>query len=466
MGTQGTRVVVVDERGLVVAWASRSWALQEDSSDVREQDPEVWWNAIIACVHEALASIDSNKHVVAISVAATSGTLVLADEKMKPIRPAIMWNDKRARKESAVAAVVLDRPDMRPGFSLAKAMWVLRNEPAVWGQVRHVISAGDWLLARLTGGEPASDYTNAMKTGLDLDTLKWPTELRDLGIDTTLLPRVVAPGSFLGVVTPEIANATGLANTTRVIVGLTDSTAAQVAAGVVDEGQWVTTIGTGLSIKGVSAKRLDDKTGTLYSHRHWTQGWIPTGTSHCGADSLSLRFQGENLADLTEAAPHALSSTLVLPLTTVGEFFPFHAPDARGFEIGTPTNHADLFRGYLEGIAFVERLGMERMCSSGAEVVGPQVTMGGGSANDEWMRLRATILNRPTSRPAHTNSAFGAAIVAASTESDISSTARRMVKYVATFDPSSQRIEQYEGRYAEFIRALVNHGYLAGSQYA
>lgn len=99
---------------------------------------------------------------------------------------------------------------------------------------------------------------------------------------------------------------------------------AQIAAGVVETGQWVTTIGTGLSIKGNTAKRLQDFSSGLYSHRAWNGQWSVSATSHCGGDSINQRFPDIDIEEYSATAKEiGQSSILVLPLATKGEYFPF-----------------------------------------------------------------------------------------------------------------------------------------------
>jgi sugar (pentulose or hexulose) kinase len=467
VGTQGVRVIVAGSTGRVYARAHEAWPLQPGDSDYREQNPAAWWDAIKRCVRRAVSEISEPSSLV-VSVTATSGTLVLADANMLPVRPAIMWNDKRARTEARSANEAFEKGGVsgaavfRPTSALPKAMWVRSHEPDVWEQVRHVLSAGDWILARLRRTVAVTDYTNALKFGYDLEVLRWPGAIEGLGIPHSYLPTVVRPGTALGQVSPAVCEELDLPKDTTVIAGVTDANAAQVAAGAVDPGDWVTTIGTGLSIKGVSAVRLDESNGSLYSHRHWASGWIPSATSHCGTDSIGLRFPGANLAELTaKGRVNSPSSVLVLPLATVGEFFPFHAPQAQGFEVGRPTSQADLFRGYLEGIAYIERLSMERMGQMGAPATGTQLTMGGGAANTDWIRLRATVLGRSVARPVETSSAFGAAIIAlAASPERISATAKRMVTVESQSDPEDGLMGMYEDRYFEFIEELSARGYI------
>lgn len=463
VGTQGARVLLADRAGAVVASAADPFGPLAVGAKAHEQNPERWWSAVLDGVGRVVADVDPGR-VDALCVTATSGTLVVADESLRPLRPALMWNDKRAAAEAREAARALADPAMRPGFTVAKALWVRHHEPEVWARARWVLSAGDWLLARITGQAPVTDPTNALKLGVDLETLTWPTALEGLGVGLDRLPRVTATGTDLGAIGDAFAQATGLGSGTRVVLGATDATAAQIAAGAVAEGSWVTTIGTGLSIKTVTSRRLSDPSGALYSHRHWDGGWIVSGTSHCGGDSLATRFPDGDWDALT-AARTTPSSVLVLPLSTVGEYFPFRDAAATGFEVGDPDDRADLFRGYLEGVAHVERLAVERIGELTGDlpgsVAGPQATMGGGARNDTWMRIRASVIGRPTTRTLTPTSALGAAVLAAApTLGGVTAAASAMVRVAATFDPEARRAAHADDTHERFRGELSRRGYL------
>jgi rhamnulokinase len=86
---------------------------------------------------------------------------------------------------------------------------------------------GYWL-----SGVPAWEATNASTTGLiDLAGGGWSTDLAGrLGLDLGLLGPVTATGTVLGPVLPEVAAATGLALSTKVVATASHDTAAAVAA--------------------------------------------------------------------------------------------------------------------------------------------------------------------------------------------------------------------------------------------
>jgi sugar (pentulose or hexulose) kinase len=59
---------------------------------------------------------------------------------------------------------------------------------------------------------------------------------------------------------PSVAAMIGLPSDVQVVTGMTDGCASQVASGAVNVGDWNTTIGTTLVVKGVT--RRGDEAGT------------------------------------------------------------------------------------------------------------------------------------------------------------------------------------------------------------
>lgn len=83
-----------------------------------------------------------------------------------------------------------------------------------------------------------------------------------------LLPtRVVAPGAPIGKITTEASERFGLSEDCVVCGGVTDSIAAFIAAGVTEEGEAVTSLGSTLAIKMLSSRRVDAVQYGIYSHR-------------------------------------------------------------------------------------------------------------------------------------------------------------------------------------------------------
>jgi rhamnulokinase len=81
-------------------------------------------------------------------------------------------------------------------------------------------------------GRAAAEYTNATTTQFfDARERRWAADLlAELGLPAGLLPEVVAPGTPLGELLPEVHDATGLRHPTSVIATATHDTASAVAA--------------------------------------------------------------------------------------------------------------------------------------------------------------------------------------------------------------------------------------------
>src|SRR5215211_4015925 len=208
---------------------------------------------------------------------------------------------------------------------------------------------------------------------------------------------------------------------------MTDSCAAQIAAGALEEGRWNSVLGTTLALKGVTRELLRDPSGTVYCHRHPDHGWLPGGASSTGAGIISDMFPDRDLEELNEKAERrGPSTTVIYPLASKGERFPFANPDARSFWIGEPKDEADRFRAVLEGVAFVERLCFAYLESLGASVSGPVSATGGGAKSRFWSHLRADVLAIPVVVPHLTEASEGMAILARFDEGAVTETASSM----------------------------------------
>ena len=470
VGTQGTRVVCVSASGEVRAHYGEEWYLKRGPGGTHEQDPALWWAATMRSLDGLLVKLTASERaaVGAMSVTSTSGTMLLLDGRGAPLRPAIMWDDKRATAESEVANEVLrsvcerNGYRFRPTFSLPKALWVRHHEPQVWDRVAVLSHAADWLNSQLIGrGRPLTEPTNALKSGYDLVEDRWPAELASLGVSQEVLPELAASGEVIGHLRSDLAARLGLPPQVAVAIGMTDANTALVSSGAVTSGSWTTGISTGLSVKGVSATHIVDAHGALYCHRHPEMGWIPSCTMHTGGDALTERFGNDRLGGLDDkAAVHGPATVLSFPLQRRGEYFPIYAPQAEGFTIGTPQDETDAYRACLEGVALVEGLAYEACARLGASVEGQIVTTGGGSRSRTWSQIRADVLGRPICRPVNEGTAIGAAIVAMAACSDgLQATTRRAVRHTDVVEPDVAMAGYYQGRREELLEAFTARGY-------
>jgi sugar (pentulose or hexulose) kinase len=471
VGTQSLRVGVVDAGGALVGQAARGLASQRAPGRIHEQDPSTWWRALGEASRAALAGV-APERVRGIALCSTSGTVLLTDRGGAALGPALMYDDARAAAEEQRAAeaggalwVSLGYP-MQRSWALPKALWLLgradadTRRAARRGGVRLAHSA-DYLAGRLVGAPVATDFSHALKTGYDLAAHRWPTEVLDeLGMPLAMLPDVVRPGTRLGVVGADAAAHTGLRAGTPVLAGMTDGCAAQIAAGALAPGEWNSVLGTTLVLKGVTASRLNDPGGAVYSHRHPDGGWLPGGASNVGAGSMPPEFRGDLAGFDAAAADCEPAGAVAYPLVSRGERFPFVRPHAEGFLLGTPRSDADRYAAVLQGVAYVERLCYAYLETLGARVDGRTMVTGGGSRSAYWTQLRADVLGRPLHLAAQSEPAFGMAVLAAAGNGSLSVTARRMVRLVGVVEPRPGAAERFAEPFGLFVDELLRRGYI------
>jgi xylulokinase len=411
VATAEVRAVAVDmATGAALASARASLAPPVRSAGGKsEQRPDYAdvTASLVAAVCRDLSG--SSADVRAICVTGTSGTIVPCAEDGSPIGNARLYDD------TSSLAVLSDR-GVTNMSSLGRM--VSLQADADTPVFLHTPDVVTWSLA----GEPLpTDTSHALKAGADQELAVWPeAEMTALGLDVHAVPSLAYPGVIVGSVSDLMTQRLGLPSGVRIASGMTDGCTAQISSGAIHLGDTMAVLGTTLVMKAVSAISIRTHDGAVYSHRSPDGDYWAGGASNAGAGVLATEFAGRDLGALdAAAAAHGPSTVIRYPLSRAGERFPVADPDATGFSLGTPTDDVDAFRAVLEGVAFVERLGIETLTGLGIRPHRHSIT-GGASRSAIWNRIRATALagsvNAATGygvvHVPHANSAHGAALLA------------------------------------------------------
>ena len=187
LGTSGARAAALDSTGRLVALARR----EMDPEDARRRDPSEWLLVVEAALSEVLQRLGDCR-IEAVSVDATSGTVLAVDSRGEPIGAALMYNDAVDRPD-AVRAISDAAPRESAAHGAASALAraiVLQERP---GATR-ILHQADWIAERLAGHPVPSDESNALKTGYDPVERRWPDWLSATPLD----PVSSAGGCSLG----------------------------------------------------------------------------------------------------------------------------------------------------------------------------------------------------------------------------------------------------------------------------
>ena len=472
VATAEARVVCVDRTGQVVADGRAALQGPErPRPGWSEQDAATWWPAAAAALRQATHALGSRaRALVAVAVSATSGTVVVLDDRGSPLGPALLYDDQRADGQGEAAATAgaerWDALGFRPGATsgLAKWGWLL-SRPEVGDRAAAVAHASDVVVAGLTGDRrPPTDWSHALKSGYDPARREWAGEALDaVGVPARLLPEVRPPASSAGTVGPEAAEATGLPERCEVRLGMTDGCAGQVAAGADRPNRFVTVVGTTLVVKGATDELLLDPSGAVYCHRHPGGWWLPGGASNTGGAAVADGFGEHGLAELDHRArDHGPAGCVAYPLVGTGERFPFVTSDAEGFWLAEPRDDDERYRAVLEGVAFVERLAYAHLQRLGARPEDPVRSAGAGGRSRVWATIRATILGRPVAVAERADTASGAAVLAAAGTlyPDLPAAVSAMVRQGGEVEPVDGERDAVDDSYRRFVDALAERGWI------
>ncbi len=477
--TTAVKALAFDPDGDPVATARSPLDRTSPGPGWQEQDPEAWWIAANEALTQLMANVPA-EDVVALGITHQRETFGCFDEDARPLRPAILWLDTRASDQvmrlgsAAIHRISGKPPSTTP--SLYKLAWLADHEPEVLRRTAIVADVHAYLVRRLVGRWVTS-WASADPLGVvDMRQFAYAPALLDLvGLGEGHFPTLVPPGTIVGELTTDAAQATGLPTGLPIVAGAGDGQCAGLGAAITEEGRAYLNLGTGVTFgRHAETYRTSLAFRTLSSPipRSWTLEAVIT------SGALSLTWFGREVArDDSEDADRRLQEAastvepgsdglLFLPYLTRAET-PYWDEAARGAWVGLREGHglAHMYRAILEGIAFELRM-LVRMIDSdlGAVTRGIRV-VGGGAQSDLWVRILADVLQQPIEvTPRSETTALGAAILAAAAvgvggERDIVATAVRMSRGWQAVEPerdcpASRRYSQLGGVYERLYPAL------------
>lgn len=351
LGTGSVKLVTLDADGVERAVASEPYALSSPQPGWAEIAPDTWWHALVRAAERLPA--DERAQVAAIGFSGQMHGVVPLDGDGRPVRPALLWPDTRAVRETDPASW----PDagrsaaanpIAPGMAGPLLRWLAAHEPHTLRAARWVVQPKDWLRIAL-GGDVAADPSDACATALATPDGDWDIALIDaLGLPADRFAPVRASSARCGVLAANAAAALGLPAGRERHAGGGYYTMAAMQ-------------NVGLALEAV-------------------RGWLGYPR---WADAYDDAF-----------AQPASERLCFLPYLT-GERSPWMNPDARGgwLGLGLGDTRGAMMRAAFEGVAFALRAGLDAIRD--ADRGNPVTTLrlaGGGSVDPRWRQLLADAL--------------------------------------------------------------------------
>ena len=477
-GTESLRAFVFDLAGQPKGTGCARYATRFPSAGQAEQNPEDWWQALGTAVQGAMASAGvSAGEILALGVDATSCSVVVLDETMRPLRPALIWMDVRAGEEAADLLATRD-PALRVNgdgngpvsaeWMVPKVLWLKRHEPKTYSRATKVCEFIDYLNYRLTGRYVASldnaairwhyilsqgGYPRSLVAALDLPELleKWPAE-------------VLRPGEIVGGLTPDAAAHLGLPAGLPVAQGGADAFIGMIGMGVTRPGQLALVTGSShlqLAVTDQAVHRrglwgayedcvypgscvLEGGQTSTGSIVNWFQSKFGGGLGYAELNGLAAKIE-----------PGA-EGLLVLDHFQ-GNRTPYTDPKSRGAILGLSLAHdaAHVYRAIIEGICFGTEA-ILRNFQDDSFRLSEMVVCGGATRSDLWLQIHADVSGLPLVLTEVSDApALGSGILAAYAAGQFGSiqeAAGAMVRTRAVIEPHSGRHAVYRELYERYSR--------------
>ncbi|MBX3420092.1 MAG: xylulokinase [Pirellulaceae bacterium] len=440
IGTSGTKSLLIDPDGNILAEASASYGLSMPKPLWTEQDPEDWWLATQKTIRAVIKQARvARGQVKCIGLSGQMHGSVFLDKAGKVLRPALLWNDQRTASEcDQITTLAGGRDELirmvanpaLTGFTAPKILWLRNHEPRKYEKLTHVLLPKDEIRRRLTG-ELATDVSDASgMLLLDVRNRKWSQELLGkLQLDVGMLGTVYESEQVTGSLLPEVAEKLGLTSDCQVVGGAGDCAAGAIGNGIVQRGIMTASLGTSGVMFVHSDQPQFDQLGRLHTFCHAVNGkWHLMGVTLSAAGSLQWLVENvcrelatrrgsdayQTISAEALSVPPGSEGLLFAPYLA-GERTPHADPLARGCFVGLTSKHhrGHLARAVMEGVAMSLRESLEIIQQLGVPIKEMRLS-GGGAKSQLWRQIFADVMDQPAcSINAEQGPAYGVALLAA-----------------------------------------------------
>jgi len=445
-GTGSVRAVIFDTKGNQIAVSQKEWVHLEVEGVPSSMtfDTEKNWDLAVWCIQNALKEAKlEGSDILAVSATSMREGIVLYNKEGEAL-----WGvanvDARADKEvrflkehyAGIEEEFYETSGQTFALgALPRILWLKNNKPEMYEKVASVSMIGDWILAKLSG-IIATDPSNGGTTGIySLQKRDWEPDMAEkVGIKADIFPPSLEPGTVMGTVTLEASEQTGLANSTKVVMGGGDVQLGAAGLGVVKEGQ-VAILGGSFwqQVVNIKSDVVPPKDMSIRVNPHVVEG-LSQAEGITFFSGLVMRWFRDAFCELEkqEALDRGIDTYTVLeekakevPVGSYGILPIFSdsmkygkwyhaAPSFLNLSIDPEIcNRASMFRSLQENACIVSAINLEKIKAFSHIDIDEIVFAGGASKGPLWCQILADVTGCKIKVPKVTEAtALGAAMAA------------------------------------------------------
>ena len=247
LGTSGCKITVFDFDGKIMGSWTGKYKTYYPYPGYVEQDPREWWQIVCQGIKEVLATNSINpREIAAIGVDGTSWACIPVDKSGMPLRPAMLWLDRRAQKQAdwmkersgEKRLIGVNGNPVDAAYITPKILWIKENEPEIYKNTYKFLQSNSYIVYKLTG-QYSQDYSQGYGFHFfNISTGTWEEDIADeLGIPLDFMAPLYYSHEVVGTVAPKAAQETGLISGIPVVAGGLDAACCALGAGVIHPGQ-------------------------------------------------------------------------------------------------------------------------------------------------------------------------------------------------------------------------------------
>lgn len=454
IGTSSAKAMLMAPDGTIVNMAQRTYNVLYPHPEWAELPVDEVWEATRQILQQLSANRTAMEQIAAISFSGQMHSLVLLDEKGKPLRNAITWLDTRSKKE----AEELEQLSRQKGYdkelldtvtasvAISFLRWLQIHEPEVLKRTSKAMLMKDYIRYRICGmiGTDHSDAAGTIAYDQVNHHWKWDL-LREIGIDLSIFSEKICNAhETAGHVTAACAAETGLKEGTLVCYGGGDTLMNHIGNGLIrKDGSILSTIGTSSHVSTYLDTPLSDPQGRAFTYCHALPNrWAMLAGGPNGGivmkwlrdNILGKTLSFEELSKIGALAPAGSNNVRCIPY--IGGSTCPNNPTAKSVYVGMGLSHGqpELIRSTMEGIIYILWYSLDILRSLNIQV-SSIIATGGGSKDPLLLRIQADMYDLPVRLNAGKEISCMGAAISASVGSGYYSTYEEACSAIVKFKP-------------------------------
>ena len=469
--------MIFDERGNLIDKEKVQFSPYfSECEGYAEQYAEVYWDSFCAASKGLRARNEGLwQNIIGVAVTTMRDVGICLDENMQPLRPCIMWLDRREAKckkmlpfkSRFLFSLSGMRETVEKNMRDCRLNWIQENEPEIWARTKKFVLYSAYINYLLTGELKDSVASTIGHIPLDYKKKKWMKrnhlQRACFGklTDDMLYP-IVEAGEILGHITRAAAESTGIPAGLPVIAAGSDKGCETIGTGTTALDVASLSFGTTSTLQLTTDHYVEPYPflpayPSVYPGRYnpeiivyrgyWMVTWFIN--EFLKRDEQDSSTPEHDLDEAMSKIPPCCDGLYAEPFWSPT----LKRPEAKGALIGFNETHTKIhiYRALLEGIDFALLDGLKGLEAKTGVKVKRLMVSGGGAQSDVVCQMTADLFGIPVVRcSTFETSGLGAAIcafVGLKCFAGYDEAIAAMVHHQQTFEPDPQRHEIYRHFY-------------------